>query len=72
MPPRRTGTTTAARPLAARCLAFQLSGATTMYSFRPTVPTATPLTRGSPDGVTWATYAKDAFVTARHTSSLVM
>jgi len=28
IPPRRTGTTTATRPLAAMCLAFQLSGAT--------------------------------------------
>ena len=34
-PPRRTGTVTATRPLAATCLAFQLSGAVAMYSRRP-------------------------------------
>ena len=34
-PPRRTGTVTATRPLAAMCLAFQLSGATATYSRRP-------------------------------------
>ena len=37
IPPRRTGTATATRPLAAMCLAFQLSGATATYSRRPMV-----------------------------------
>ena len=37
IPPRRTGTVTATRRLAAMCLAFQLSGATATYSRRPTV-----------------------------------
>ena len=36
-PPRRTGTVTATRPLAATCLAFRLSGAVAMYSRRPIV-----------------------------------
>jgi hypothetical protein len=36
IPPRRTGTVTATRRLAAMCLAFQLSGATATYSRRPT------------------------------------
>ena len=35
IPPRRTGTVTATRPLAAMCLAFQLSGATATYSPPP-------------------------------------
>ena len=37
IPPRRTGTVTATRRLAAMCLAFQLSGATATYSRRPMV-----------------------------------
>jgi hypothetical protein len=32
IPPRRTGTVTATRRLAAMCLAFQLSGATATYN----------------------------------------
>src|SRR5215472_5673915 len=51
-PPRRTGTVTDARPLAAMCRAFQLSGATATYSRRPAVAYITPLDRGSPAGVT--------------------
>src|SRR6266542_4189161 len=52
IPPRRTGTVTATRPLAATCFAFQLSGATATYSRRPTLLYTTPLDRGSPNGVT--------------------
>jgi hypothetical protein len=51
-PPRRTGTVTDTRPLAAMCLAFQLPGATATYSRRPAVAYTTPLDRGSPPGVT--------------------
>jgi hypothetical protein len=51
-PPRRTGTVTATRPVAATCLAFQLSGATATYSRRPMALYITPLDRGSPAGVT--------------------
>jgi hypothetical protein len=51
-PPRRTGTVTATRPLAATCLAFQLLGATATYSRRPMALYTRPLDRGSPDGVT--------------------
>jgi hypothetical protein len=51
-PPRRTGTVTATRPLAAMCLAFQLSEATATYSRPPLAAYTTPLDRGSPAGVT--------------------
>jgi hypothetical protein len=42
-PPRRAGMVTAIRPLAAMCLAFQLSQATATYSRRPSVAYTTPL-----------------------------
>jgi hypothetical protein len=48
-PPRRTGTVTATRPLAATCFAFQPSGATAMYSRWSTLLYTTPLDRGFPD-----------------------
>src|SRR6266540_6497238 len=64
-PPRRTGTVTATRPLAATCLAFQLSGATATYSRRPIVLWTTPLDRGSPAGVTWLRTLVANFVTGR-------
>ena len=51
-PPRLTGTVTATRPLAAICLAFQLSEATTTYSRCPAVAYTTPLDRGCPVGAT--------------------
>src|SRR6266540_1116480 len=71
IPPRRTGTVTATRRLAATCLAFQLSGATATYSRRPTVLYTTPLDRGSPAGVTWLRTANDALASWCQTCSVV-
>src|SRR6266540_6897144 len=71
IPPRRTGTVTATRRLAATCLAFQLSGATATYSRRPTVLYTTPLDRGSPAGVTWLRTANDALASSCQTCSVV-
>src|SRR6266508_5713004 len=71
IPPRRTGTVTATRRLAAMCLAFQLSRATATYSRRPMVLYTTPLDRGSPVGVTWLRTANDALATWCQTCSVV-
>src|SRR6476661_6029024 len=70
-PPRRTGTVTATRPLAAMWRAFQLSRATATYSRRPTTAYTTPLDRGAPFGVTWLITANDAAASWRQTHSLV-
>ena len=70
-PPRRTSTVTDTRPLAAMCLAFQLSAPTPTCNRRPTARYSTPAERGSPAGVTQLSTAKVLLSTCRHTAFVV-